>query len=209
MLTVQSIKHFPNQQITDVMREHQNVIESMINDPILQTNLNHIAITIARAFKAGNKVLICGNGGSAADSQHLAAEFTSTLTMSNLRPGLPAIALTTDTSFLTAYSNDFDFKTVFSRQVETLGNEGDVLICFSTSGNSENVINAAITANTKKMKVVGFSGKTGGKLVQCIGYGYSNVLIVPSNKTTHIQEAHMILYHLLVEMVEYYLGYSN
>lgn len=205
MVITENYKHYSTEQVKNTISEHLTVVNKVLNDELLLQSLNSIAITIALAFKNGNKLLICGNGGSAADSQHLAAEFTSTLTMSNLRPGLPAIALTTDTSFLTAYTNDFDFETVFARQVDTLGKEGDVLLCFSTSGHSKNVNAAAINAIAHKMKVVGFTGRTGGKLTQIIGH--NNSLIVPSDKTTHIQETHMILYHILVEMVEYYMGY--
>ncbi len=113
---------------------------------------------IAEAFRAEGKLLLCGNGGSAADCQHLAAEFTSRLSADFVRPGLPALALTTDTSFLTAYANDFDFKGIFARQVEALGKPGDVLLGISTSGGTKNVVRAAETARGMGMKVVVLTG---------------------------------------------------
>src|SRR4029077_1486759 len=116
---------------------------------------------IAATFAAGGKILLCGNGGSAADSQHFAAEFVSQLTKENSRPGLPAIALTTDTSILTAYANDFGFEGVFARQVQALGRPGDVLVGISTSGNSENVRRAVRTAGEIGLWTIGLLGEGG------------------------------------------------
>ncbi len=152
---------------------------------------------IAESFKAGGKLLLCGNGGSAADCQHIAAEFVSTLSRDFKRSGLKAIALTTDTSFLTAYSDDFGFDGVFARQVETLGSPGDTLIGISTSGNSINVIMAVEAAKKNNMRTIGLSGSGGGSLVIA-----DAVIMVPSKSTQHIQEAHITIGHILCDLVE-------
>lgn len=152
----------------------------------------------ATAFQSGHKMLLCGNGGSAADCQHLAAEFVSSLSTSYERPGMPAIALTTDTSMITSRSNDYGFESIFSRQVEAIGQSGDLLIAFSTSGNSANVLAAVKTAKQMDLKVIGYLGNGGGK----IGELCDVALIVPSENTQHIQESHIALYHLHCGMVE-------
>ena len=168
------------------------------SDPAMEA-----ARMIADALQAGGKLMLCGNGGSAGDSQHLAAEFVATLDHRRPRAGLAALALTTDTSFLTAYANDFGYEGVFSRQVETLGNEGDVLIGISTSGNSANVIAAFEAARTAGIKTIGFTGEGGGKLAPL-----SDMLFaVPSGKTMHIQESHIELGHVLTMAVEQFMGY--
>lgn len=155
---------------------------------------------IAGALKSNppKKILLAGNGGSAADCQHLAAEFVVRLTSARNRRALPAIALTTDTSVITAGANDFGFDTVFARQIEALGNEGDILICFSTSGNSKNIVVAAGTAANKGMKVIGFLGKQQG----LIGALTDISINIPSEDTPRIQEGHITVGHILVEMVE-------
>jgi D-sedoheptulose 7-phosphate isomerase len=152
---------------------------------------------IANSFQAGGKLLLCGNGGSAADCQHVAAEFTSRLSADYVRPGLPAIALTTDTSFLTAYANDFDFAGVFSRQVEALGKPGDVLVGISTSGNSKNVIQATEMARLMQIRTIGLTG-VGGQLAQKVDVCIS----IPSQNTQHIQETHLAVEHILCHLVE-------
>lgn len=154
---------------------------------------------IAERLMQGNKLLICGNGGSAGDAQHLAAEFMSCLDHKAYpRPGLAAVALTTDTSFITAYSNDFGFDGIFERQIETLGSTGDVLLCISTSGSSENVLRAARSARGKGINVISFTGETEGSLTEL-----SDVLIaVPSEITMHIQECHIALGHAITARVE-------
>jgi len=152
---------------------------------------------IADAFAAGGKILICGNGGSAADSQHFAAEFVSQLTKENVRPGLPAIALTTDTSIMTAYANDFGWDGVFERQVRALGRPGDVLVALSTSGNSENVRRAVRAARETGLRTVGLLGE-GGHLtteVDC-------PVVVPSRNTQHIQESLLPMEHAICDLVE-------
>lgn len=168
-------------------RVAEECIESMVN----------AAQQIAASFKAGGKLLLCGNGGSAADCQHIAAEFVSALTQDFKRPGLKAIALTTDTSFLTAFSNDYGFEGAFARQVETFGAPGDMLIGISTSGNSKNVILAVEAARKINMRSIGLLG-SGGQLL-----GMADIVIaVPSKSTQHIQEAHITIGHILCDLVE-------
>lgn len=163
------------------------------------------AQTIAQSLKQGKKVMLCGNGGSAGDAQHLAAEFVATLDHTQPRPGLAALALTTDTSFLTAYSNDFGFEGVFQRQVQALGCAGDVLWVFSTSGNSVNIMKAVEQARMQNIHVIAMTGETGGQLA-----GVCDVLIrVPSAVTMHIQECHIALGHAITARVESLLGYAN
>jgi len=150
------------------------------------------------SLQASGKLLICGNGGSAADAQHLATEFVSTLTVDNPRPSIPAIALTTDSSLLTAIANDFGIEGVFARQVESLGRPGDVLIAISTSGHSANVVKAAERARSQDVRVVALTGETGGALAPL-----ADVAIrVPSTVTAHIQECHLTVEQLLALMVE-------
>lgn len=149
-------------------------------------------------LRAGGKLLICGNGGSAADAQHLATEFVSTLTIDHPRPSIPAIALTTDTSLLTAIANDFGVEGVFARQVESLGRAGDVLIAISTSGNSVNVVRAAEQAASQDVRVVALTGASGGALAP-----FADAAVrVPSTITAHIQESHLAVEQLLALLVE-------
>lgn len=152
---------------------------------------------IARCFEAGGKLLLCGNGGSAADCQHMAAEFVSRLSSSFERQALPAIALTSDTSFLTAHANDVGFEHVFERQVEALGKSGDVLLAISTSGSSPNVVLAAERAGEIGMRTIGLTGSSGALGSIC------DVLISVQEETTqHVQEAHLAIEHVLCELVE-------
>jgi len=153
---------------------------------------------IVNSIKNGGKIMFCGNGGSAADSQHLATEFIIRLSHDLNRPSIAAIALTTDTSLLTAGGNDIGFENVFARTVEGLGNQGDVLIGISTSGNSKNVINAFAKAKEKKVKTIAFLGGTGGKIK-----GTTDVsIIIPSPNTQRIQEGHITIGHIICESVE-------
>jgi D-sedoheptulose 7-phosphate isomerase len=154
---------------------------------------------IAHAFESGNKLFFFGNGGSAADAQHLAAEFVNRYVMD--RPPLPAIALTTDTSILTSISNDFSFDEIFSKQLRALGKEGDVAIAISTSGNSSNVIKAVEVAKEMRMKTVALTGNDGGVLAKIVDIS----LIVSSTSTPRIQEVHILIGHILCEMVEHQL----
>lgn len=157
------------------------------------------AVTVLRdTLKKDNKVLFCGNGGSAADCQHLATEFTIRLNHDIKRRGLPAIALTTDTSALTAGGNDIGFENTFARLVDALGRDGDVLVAISTSGNSENILRAADKAREIGMFVIGFLGKDGGKLKQRCDLP----IIIPSENTQRIQEGHITVGHIVAELVE-------
>lgn len=160
---------------------------------------------IAAALKVGGKIMLCGNGGSAGDAQHIAAEFVATLDHNMPRPGLAALALTTDSSFLTAYSNDFGFAGIFSRQVEALGNPGDVLIGISTSGNSGNVVAALETAREKEISTIALTGTGGGSMA-----AVADILIdVPSSTTALVQESHIALGHAITAGVETLLGYRK
>lgn len=153
---------------------------------------------LTAALRKGGKILLCGNGGSAADAQHLATEFVIRLDPSIKRPGLPAIALTTDTSTLTAGANDIGYDNVFARAVEALGNRGDVLIGISTSGNSESVNRAFLKAREKQMVTIGLLGKDGGKSKDLVDLA----LIVPANDTQRIQEGHITIGHIIFQQVE-------
>ena len=161
--------------------------------------LVQIAKTASQSLIAGGKLFFCGNGGSAADAQHLAAEFVNRFMME--RPPLPAIALTTDTSVLTSISNDYAFNQVFSKQIKALGRAGDVLFCISTSGNSSNLTQALIQAREMKMITVGFSGKNGGEMKNHC----DQLLIVNHKSTPIIQEIQITAGHLLCRLVDYYL----
>jgi phosphoheptose isomerase len=158
------------------------------------------AEVIAGAFVSSGKLLLCGNGGSAADCQHMAAEFVSRLSKDLDRRALPAIALTTDTSFLTAFSNDCGFEGIFERQVEALGSAGDVLIGISTSGNSPNVLRAIEAARKKDMHTITLTGN-GGRLSAMADIA----IAVPSSDTQYIQEAHLAVEHIVCELVEFVL----
>ena len=153
---------------------------------------------IKNALRKEKKILLCGNGGSAADAQHLATEFVIRLSPAIQRPGLPAIALTTDTSNLTAGANDLGYDNVFGRSVEALGAKGDVLIGISTSGNSESINQAFRVARKKKMVTIGFLGKDGGKSKELTDLS----IIVPSQDTQRIQEGHITVGHIIFQQVE-------
>jgi D-sedoheptulose 7-phosphate isomerase len=156
------------------------------------------ADAMMNAFAKKKKLLICGNGGSAADAQHIAAELVIRMTKAN-RPALPALALTTDTSCLTAAGNDIGFENVFSRQVEALGSEGDVLIAISTSGKSENINRACKAAKERGMIVLGFLGRDGGACKALVDVP----IVIPSNDTQRIQEGHIVAAHILCGIIEH------
>jgi len=160
-------------------------------------SIAQVGVIIAGAFLAGGKLLLCGNGGSAADCQHMAAEFVSRLSRHFDRRALPALALTTDTSFLTAFGNDYSFEGIFERQVEALGTDGDVLIAISTSGNSPNVLRAVEAARKKNIRTIALTGNSGG-LATVVDLAIS----VPSANTQYIQETHLAVEHVLCELVE-------
>jgi len=157
---------------------------------------------ISHTFEAGNKIFFFGNGGSAADAQHFSAEFVNRYVMD--RPPLPAIALTTDSSILTSVSNDIAFNEIFARQLRALGKEGDIAIGISTSGSSSNVVKAFEVAKEMRMKTVALTGNDGGVLAKMVDI----TLIVPSTSTPRIQETHILVGHILCEMVEHYLFFK-
>ncbi len=156
------------------------------------------ASVLIEAFRRGGRLLLCGNGGSAADCQHLAAEFVSALDRANPRPALGAIALTTDTSFLTASANDFGYDQVFARQVEAHGRAGDVLLAISTSGDSPNVLRALARARKQRLATLLLTGESGGKA----GSLADVAIRVPSGDTRRIQESHIAIGHILCDLVE-------
>jgi D-sedoheptulose 7-phosphate isomerase len=164
----------------------------------LAEKIIEVAKALAECINNGGKILLCGNGGSAADAQHFAGELVVRLTSDYTRTALPAITLSSDSFILTACANDFGFEQVFSRQIEALGKPEDVLVCISTSGNSPNLIKAAQKAKEKKMKTVGLLGGDGGELKK-----FTNLsLIVPSHATPRIQETHICICHILCELIE-------
>jgi D-sedoheptulose 7-phosphate isomerase len=168
-----------------------------IKDQLLEPIIKAVDL-LSACFNDGNKLLLCGNGGSAADCQHIATELMIRLSHHIQRPALPAIALTTDTSNLTAGGNDIGFENIFSRNVEGLGNKGDVLLAISTSGNSPNVIKAVEMAHKKGMKVLGFLGGNGGKLKDIVDLP----IVIPSSNVQRIQEGHITVAHIICELVE-------
>lgn len=180
--------------IVTSLEEHIKLFETLRS--LYETNIVECAELIFQTFQAGKKVLICGNGGSAADAQHIATELVCRY--ESERKGLPAIALTTDTSALTAITNDFDFERVFARQVEALATDGDLLIAISTSGNSPNVISAVMAARNLGCKVLGMTGANGKKLASlCDG-----CIMIPSERTARIQEAHITIAHIWCEIID-------
>jgi len=177
-----------------------------IKDTFIRENLSNLvqaAEKIALAFTSDRKLLLCGNGGSAADAQHIAAEFVNRYTLE--RPPLPAIALTTDTSVITSIGNDYSFDDIFSKQVKALGVEGDVLLAISTSGNSTNVLSAVKDARSQGIYTIGLIGKDGGKLAGLVELA----LVVKNNVTPRIQEAHILAGHILCHLVDYILFQSH
>ncbi len=176
-------------------------LEKVLADEQIHTAVVQAAEITAKAMKTGRKLMVCGNGGSAADAQHLVAEFVSRLTVD--RPALRAVALTTDTSILTAIGNDYSYDNVFERQVEALGIEGDVLLAISTSGNSKNCVKALKLARTMGIHTVAYTGNNGGAMAE---HADINV-IIPSRTTMNIQESHLALEHIFCMVVErFYFG---
>ena len=165
---------------------------------VLSEKILKAANALSSTIERGGKAMFCGNGGSAADSQHLAAELVVRLTSQSNRGALPAIALTTDSSILTACSNDFGYENVFVRQIEALGKKGDILFAISTSGNSPNVIRAVEAAGKRDMVTVGMLGSGGGKLAAMTDYP----LVIPSSDTQRIQEAHIAVGHIIISLIE-------
>lgn len=180
--------------INDSLQQHIEVFNSIISEH--QDAIRGCAEIIWDTVSRGGKILLCGNGGSAADAQHIAAEFVGRY--ESERKALPAIALTTDTSALTALANDYDFERIFARQVEALATKGDCLIAISTSGNSPNVISAVMTARSRGCRVIGMTGAAGKKLASLC----DAAIMVPSMRTARIQEGHIAIAHILCEIVD-------
>ena len=183
---------FISDSLTESSETKLKILESCSGDIVKSVEL------LVNAYKNGKKLLLCGNGGSAADCQHIATELMIRLSHHIQRPALPAIALTTDTSNLTAGGNDIGYENVFARNVEGLGNEGDILLAISTSGNSPNVVKAVEMAHLKGMKVLGFLGGSGGKLKSLVDIP----VVIPSANTQRIQEGHITVAHIICELTE-------
>ncbi|MBK6590626.1 MAG: D-sedoheptulose 7-phosphate isomerase [Acidobacteria bacterium] len=180
------------------LNQHLEVFNKVIGE--ITGPIEDCAKLLVDTFKAGRKVLICGNGGSAADAQHIAAEFVGRYETE--RRALPAIALTTDTSALTALANDYDFERIFARQVDALAVEGDCLIAISTSGNSRNVIAAVMAARNRGCSIIGMTGAAGKKLASLS----DRCILVPSDRTARIQEAHITIAHIWCEIVDEWMA---
>ena len=183
----------------------QNEIKAMVRESAetkrlvgetLAPQIEKAAKVIIDTFKNGGKVILAGNGGSASQASHFAAEFVGRYKKE--RKSLPSIALTADSSFLTAWSNDYEYKTVFERQLQAFGKPGDVFVAISTSGNSENIIMAAASAKKLGMHVIGLLGKNGGKMKNTC----DTEIIIPSNNTPTIQENHLMIFHIICEFVD-------
>lgn len=184
-----------NKLIKDRFEEHLTVLQAVMESDLLE-RLDRVAGEVKTALARGNKILFCGNGGSAADSQHLAAEFVGRFQKE--RKGLPAIALTVDTSILTAISNDYGYNQVFVRQVEALARPGDVLIGISTSGNSANVVAAVKLAKEIGCFTAGFTAEGGGKMAALC----DEILAVPVKVTARAQEMHILMGHIICELAD-------
>jgi D-sedoheptulose 7-phosphate isomerase len=172
------------------------VVTAIENDSALQQTAEDIARCCIASLKNGGKIMFAGNGGSAADSQHLAAELVSRLCYD--RPGLAAVALTTDTSALTAIGNDYSYENLFSRQIEAIGQKGDVIIVFSTSGKSPNILKALDAARAKGITTVGFSGQSAPLMAERCEW----LLAIPSRETPKIQECHIMMGHIICALIE-------
>jgi len=190
-MSIKIIQESIKKQVEESILTKHLLIESGLKD------IEKAAGLLIDAVNTSKKILWCGNGGSAADAQHLATELMGGMSDHDRKP-IPSIALTTDSSFITAWTNDTDFNSIFSRQIQGIGDTGDVLIGISTSGNSENVINAIRQANFKKLKTITLTGKTAGKID-----GLADITIkVPSDNTQRIQECHIMIGQILCSLVE-------
>lgn len=174
----------------------QLTLDQMMHDELLIATLEEIAKASVTCLKNGGKILLAGNGGSAADAQHIAGELVSRFEFD--RPGLPAIALTTDTSILTAIGNDYGYEKLFARQVQALGNKGDIFIGYSTSGRSKNILNALEESRRRGLVTIGFGGNGGGLLSELCDH----LLLIPAQTTPRIQEGHLMLGHILCGLIE-------
>ena len=184
------------QRIKEVLEESIRLKQALLSHPKILQIVHTIAEEMTTALRNGNKVLFCGNGGSAADAQHLSAELTGRYYFD--RPPLPAEALHTNTSFLTAVANDYSYDEVYSRAVKAFGKKGDVLFALTTSGGSKNILKAISAANELGMMTVGFTGEKGANLSELC----SHTVVVPSTDTPRIQECHILLGHVICEHIE-------
>ena len=189
-----------NQNFQDSISTKQIAAE-ILAEPIAQA-----AQAITQCILSGGKVLSCGNGGSAGDAQHFSSEMLNRFEME--RPGLAAMALTTDSSTITSIANDYSYELIFSKQVTALGQHGDILLAISTSGNSVNVNKAVLAAHEREMLVVALSGKQGGELTSILSPGDVEIR-VPSDSTARIQEVHLLAIHCLCDLIDHQLGLSN
>lgn len=185
-----------NEKIKKIIQASIETKQQLLEDKKIIDTVNKVVDIIVNAFKNGNRVYFCGNGGSAADAQHLAAEFSGRFYTD--RKALPAEALHCNTSYLTAVANDYSYDVIYSRIIDGIGEEGDILIGLSTSGNSKNIVNAFEKAKEKKIVTIGFTGSTGGKMKSCSDY----LINVPSNDTPRIQESHILIGHIICQLVE-------
>jgi D-sedoheptulose 7-phosphate isomerase len=193
-------KNIYKELLNGFFNEHENVLKE--THRLIGDDIEEAADLIAKSLESEGTIFWCGNGGSAADSQHIAAEFVGRFKKD--RKPLRSIALTTDSSILTCVANDYSFEEVFSRQINALGRSGDVLVAITTSGKSENIKQALVQARTMGIKTIGLLGKNGGECKD-----YTDVsMIVPSDTTARIQEIHILIEHLLCEIVEHKLGFN-
>ena len=192
-IQINSASYLLSRHIQHSIDEHSSVINSLFN---YSAEIEQIATLVVNTLKTGKKILLMGNGGSAGDAQHIAAELVGRF--SKERRGLPAIALTTDTSILTSVANDYGYEHIFTRQVEALANTDDLVIGISTSGNSNNVLQALKAAKSLDCKTVALLGKDGGKIKNFVDLA----LIIPSANTARIQEAHILIGHIICEIVD-------
>lgn len=183
-------------KIRQIIQHSIQVKQEVLNHKDLLSTVEQVVAAILQALGSGNRIYFCGNGGSAADAQHLAAEFSGRFYKN--RPALPAEALHCNTSYLTAVANDFGYEHVYSRIIEGIGRKGDVLIGLSTSGNSANILEACKVARKKGMVVIGFTGDKGGKMAELCEY----LVDIPSMDTPRVQESHILLGHIICELVE-------
>ncbi len=184
------------EHIIEKLQRATQIMQALADDTGLQQQLELCATTCIDALNAGGKLMLAGNGGSAADAQHIAAEFVSRFAFD--RPGLPAIALTTDTSILTAIGNDYGYEKLFERQIQALGRTGDVLIAYSTSGRSPNILLGLREARARGVFCIGMTGAGGGDMPELCDV----LLRVPANDTAEIQQGHAVLGHIITGLVE-------
>ena len=185
-----------SKRVKEIINASIAVKQQILNDEVMLKSICDAVNVIADAFKIGKKVLFCGNGGSAADAQHLAAEFSGRFYKD--RAALPSEALHCNTSYLTAVANDYSYDVIYSRIIEGTGLPGDILVGLSTSGNSGNIVKAFEAAKAKQMITVGFTGETGGKMKELSDYLFN----IPSKDTPRIQESHIMIGHIICEFVE-------